>query len=363
MEFDVAVIGAGMYGMYVSKRLCVSGKKVVCLEANSEIFSRASRNNQARVHNGYHYPRSLRTAARSRILSSRFVQEFGESVFDKFEHKYLISAVDSKVSPAQFEYFMRTIGAPLVKDDTWRLQFTDDYMISAAYDVEEYAFNWRVLANVLLEQLDESSNFKLLLDFNVDAISEHGGLFELRSTSGEFVRAKRIVNATYSALNTVGRLVSSEFSCDIKHELTEMALVTPPTVLQGKAITVMCGPFFSLMPYPEKGLYSLSHVRYTPHFEWIDSNENSGMQLLAQNRQKSNFQWMQHDAARYLPALNEAIYCESLWEVKSVLARSETNDDRPVLFKQNGNCFHVFGGKIDNVFDLDRLIESKINVS
>ena len=32
----------------------------------------------------------------------------------------------------------------------------------------------------------------------------------------------------------------------------------------------MCGPFFSLMPFPAAGLQTLSHVRYTPHFAWLE---------------------------------------------------------------------------------------------
>ena len=49
-----------------------------------------------------------------------------------------------------------------------------------------------------------------------------------------------------------------------------MALVEPPAELGGAAVTVMDGPFFSLMPYPSRGLFTLSHVRYTPHCSWHD---------------------------------------------------------------------------------------------
>ncbi len=54
-------------------------------------MSRASYNNQARVHNGYHYPRSILTALRSRISFPRFVDEFRDCVDSDFDKYYLIS--------------------------------------------------------------------------------------------------------------------------------------------------------------------------------------------------------------------------------------------------------------------------------
>jgi hypothetical protein len=50
-----------------------------------------------------------------------------------------------------------------------------------------------------------------------------------------------------------------------------MALVEVPEPVRGLGITVMCGPFFSVMPFPPRGLHTLSHVRYTPHEAWSDA--------------------------------------------------------------------------------------------
>ena len=49
-----------------------------------------------------------------------------------------------------------------------------------------------------------------------------------------------------------------------------MALMQAPDVLKEIGVTVMDGPFFSMMPFPARGLHTLSHVRYTPHFSWKD---------------------------------------------------------------------------------------------
>src|SRR4029077_13077482 len=117
-----------------------------------------------------------------------------------------------------------------------------------------------------------------------------------------------------------------------KHELTELALVEPPESLGGAAVTVMDGPFFSLMPYPSRGLFTLSHVRYTPHCNWHDKpgepvTDGEWLRANADTR----FVHMVRDAQRYLPAMRETRYVESLFEMKTIMPRSEQDDSRPIL--------------------------------
>ena len=64
---------------------------------------------------------------------------------------------------------------------------------------------------------------------------------------------------------------------------------------------------------------------------------------------------MVRDAARYLPLLKECSYEDSLWEIKTVLPVSATDDGRPILFRRDHgltNLHCVLGAKIDNIFDL-----------
>jgi glycine/D-amino acid oxidase-like deaminating enzyme len=61
-----------MIALYLSR----SYPRVVVLEEGDCLLRRASYNNQARAHNGYHYPRNSRTAHRSRVNFPRFVTEF-----------------------------------------------------------------------------------------------------------------------------------------------------------------------------------------------------------------------------------------------------------------------------------------------
>jgi hypothetical protein len=147
----------------------------------------------------------------------------------------------------------------------------------------------------------------------------------------------------------------------LKHELTEMCLVKMPPLLDGKGFTIMCGPFFSLMPFPDKGLYTMSHVRYTPHQEWHDSDDDTKdlHRYMENNKPRSRYAMMWADIKRYMPPAADITYSgESLWEIKTVLQSSESDDSRPILYKDDyggiKNYICIMGGKIDNIYDVFR---------
>ena len=78
--FDKIIIGAGIYGMYAAKRTLEKNpnEKVLILEVENTYFNRGSYVNQARLHNGYHYPRSYSTASKSAKYFDRFYNDFKE---------------------------------------------------------------------------------------------------------------------------------------------------------------------------------------------------------------------------------------------------------------------------------------------
>jgi glycine/D-amino acid oxidase-like deaminating enzyme len=56
---DAIVIGGGFYGCEIALELVRLGfEKVVLVEREPGLLRRASFVNQARIHNGYHYPRA-----------------------------------------------------------------------------------------------------------------------------------------------------------------------------------------------------------------------------------------------------------------------------------------------------------------
>jgi hypothetical protein len=170
-----------------------------------------------------------------------------------------------------------------------------------------------------------------------------------------------VLNCTYSRLNHL-LARSNAATIPAKLELTEMALIEPPFALGGAAVTVMDGPFFSMMPYPSRGLYTLSHVRYTPHCNWHDRPGEPIADVGDPSRGRTTrFVHMVRDAERYLPAMRESRYVDSLWEVKTLMPRSEQDDSRPILLRRSAEhpgCLTVLGAKIDSVYDVEEALSA-----
>ena len=326
-------------------------------------MSRASYTNQARIHNGYHYPRSILTAMRSRISFPRFVKDFPECVVNDFEKYYAIGKILGKVNATQFAEFCRRIGAECEEAQPSVTRMFSPHFIEKVFKVREYAFDSTILCQTMLKRI-KSAGVELSLKTEVKKVEQNNkGLTADLQKDGQGYRiyAGTVFNCTYANLNFVNR-GSHIPLIPLKYEMTEMALVKVPEELEKKAFTVMCGPFFSLMPFPSRNLYSLSHVRYTPHYEWYDREEDyiSPLEIYARDPKKTAYESMLLDSSRYLPAIRKCEYRESIWELKALLPSSEVDDSRPILFKtnyglQNYHC--VMGGKIDNVYDILAAIE------
>src|SRR5690606_671203 len=124
-----------------------------------------------------------------------------------------------------------------------------------------------------------------------------------------------LFNCSYSGLNLLAGAFGGVHA-GLKHEITELALLRLPSALQRLAITVMDGPFFSIMPFPPRDLHTLSHVRYTPHLHWQHHPGIDPYRKLAEYPRESRVDRMLRDAGRYVPALAGATPVDSLYEIK-----------------------------------------------
>lgn len=365
-KVDIAIIGGGFFGLYIAEYFAKLGKKVTIIEKDSDLMQRASYVNQARVHNGYHYPRSILTALRSRISFPRFVDEFEACIDSDFDKYYMISNQLGKVTPHQFQKFCERIGAPCDPAPNHISALTNPKLIQGVFKTKEFVFNSYTLKKTMQHRLKDK-NVDILLNHEAKSI-EYSNTYSrinlrLESESEQSIlSAKQVFNCTYSMLNAVLR--NSDLSViPLRHEMTEMCIVDVPDEIKDIAITIMCGPFFSTMPFPSKNAYSFSHVRYTPHYEWTDKDDAyiNAYDHFAKVKKETAWRKMQLDAQRYMPILGELKYKESLWEVKTILPRSDTDDSRPILFKANyliPGLHCVLGGKIDNVYDaIQKIIE------
>jgi glycine/D-amino acid oxidase-like deaminating enzyme len=357
--YDALVIGGGFFGGRVAILLRRFFAKVLLVEQSDQLLGRASYNNQARVHQGYHYPRSVLTALRSRVNFARFTADYADCVDGSFDKYYAIGRAFSKVTAAQFRAFCERIGAPIDPAPKDVRALFDRGAIEDVFRVKEWAFDASKLKDRTARDLDGAAVEVRMRTRAVRVMPAGPGHLGVLLADGGGppapVRARWVFNCTYSGINHV--LAASGLPLvPLKHEMTELALVEPPAVVKGLGVTVMCGPFFSLMPFPPRGLHSLSHVRYTPHFWWEERTTVPPKPAShGKDAARSAFDRMVRDAARYMPVLRGCRYEDSLWEVKTVLPASEADDSRPILFRVHHglpNLVCLLGGKIDNVYDV-----------
>jgi len=361
-EYDAVIVGGGFYGSHLALDLRTRRHwRVLLLEREHSIFQRASYANQARVHNGYHYPRSLVTGLRSRINFPRFVEEFSDCIDRSFDKYYAIARLSSNVTAAQFRRFCERIEAPLEPAPPAVVALFDRDRIEAVFRVREHAFDSVALNRAMLARLHDHA-IEVRLGVEADSVRAlDDGRLEVACSGAEgpeTLSATWVFNCTYSRLN---RLLtrSGLASIPLKHELVEVPLLDVPETLHGLGITVMCGPFFSVMPFPPRGLHSLHHVRYTVHYSWQDRSDaawiDPGRPFNGLAR-RSNLPYMIADSTRFLPEMARCRHVDSLWEVKTVLPRSEADDSRPILCRRDHaipNLVSIMGAKIDNVYDVE----------
>ena len=353
-DYDFVVIGGGFYGCCLALFLRSLSPKVLLLERSEDILTRASRVNQARLHSGFHYPRSALTAVKSGILFNKFVEDWPSAVVDDFDMLYAIGKRGSKISAKRFKKIFEDIGSEIREAAGFdRTLFDEDY-IDGVFHCKEYAFDYTVFVEILKDKL-KSSGVKTRLNTEAVNVAIENEFCKIDLDTGSSLTAGYVFNVTYSHINELHKKADIPL-VQTRHELTELALVKVPNEFEGKAVTVMDGPFFSCMPYPSTPFHSLTHVRYTPHGTWLDSDTTlSPYEVFESLPKHSKFEFMRRDASRFMPCLKDLEYQRSEFEVKTVLTGNDRDDGRPILFSKDpkaGRLYSILGGKIDNIYDL-----------
>jgi hypothetical protein len=254
---------------------------------------------------------------------------------------------------------MREIGAPLKEAKSSHRALFNPKMVEQVFEAEEYAFNHQALSASARKEL-ENHGVRVMLETEVMGIKAGsvGGLvvsLQIHSDAQAISNQSDLVfNCAYSGLGSVDGGFGS-LQATLKHEIAEIALIDVPAELKHLGITVMDGPFWSVLPFPSNGLHSLSHVRYTPHYSWIERGGKNPYDKLVEYPKHSRYDRMVRDASRFMPTLSTSQKMESLFEIKTVLVMNEGDDGRPILFEEQERlpgCISVLGGKLDNIYDV-----------
>lgn len=375
---DKIIIGAGLYGLYSALHCARKGQRVVVLEMDETPFSRATYINQARVHMGYHYPRSLATAQKSAGYFKRFVEDYSFCIHSRFQQVYATSRHFSWTDAKEFVKFCRDAGIPCEALPVER--YFKEGSCDGAFLTEEYTYDAHILRDFFLEELEGQKGVELLCGREITRIVKREDRYEIHALyqgKEERYEAPFVLNATYASVNQVLQLAEADAPFEtfpIKYELCEIILCKVNDRLRDIGLTVMDGPFFSIMPFGKTGYHSLTSVTFTPHktshetvprFSCMEGG-SCGRWLgncdACENRPKSAWEYMAALAGKYVREEYQFTYEKSLFSMKPILKASEIDDSRPTVIRyatRQPVFLSVLSGKINTVYDLDEFLDKK----
>ena len=369
--YDKIIVGAGLYGLYAAQKCGAAGQRVLVLEKDPGPFMRATYINQARVHMGYHYPRSYSTAIKSAHYFERFCRDYDFCLLKEFDQVYATSAHFSWTNAQEFRSFCAA--ANIRCDDVAPTKYFNPGQCDGAFLTTEYTYDAQVLKEYFLKELAKLPNVTIAYSRKPEAVERAGSVWRVKA--GDITaEAPFLLNATYAGVNELHAMLGYE-PFKIKYELCEIILCTVDDKLKNTGITVMDGPFFSIMPFGQTGYHSLTSVTFTPHVTSYDSVATFECQNRSEGKCRpgdlyncnecpakpaSAWPQMSQLARKYLKPEYGFQYAGSLFSMKPILKASEIDDSRPTVIRQYASdpaFVSVLSGKINTVYDLDEVLQ------
>lgn len=371
-RYDKIIIGAGLYGLYSALFCAKRGQHVIVLECDSAPFRRATYINQARVHQGYHYPRSISTAMKSAGYFERFNRDYAFCVNKEFDQIYATSSQYSWSNGKQFKEFCKAAHIPC--EELHPDNYFKSGMCDGVFRTREYTYDAMILRDYLLNELSKyPTKVQILYGVCIIGVEKLQDVYVINSKDGRTFESGFVLNATYAGTNQILDMAGFE-KFGIKYELCEIILCDVGEKLKNIGFTVMDGPFFSIMPFGKTGFHSLTSVTFTPHttsYEGVPtflcqeksrgycSTFHLGNCNDCLAKPKTAFPYMANLAKKYMLDDYEFEYRSSLFSMKPILMSSEIDDSRPTVirkYSENPTFIGVLSGKINTVYDLDEVL-------
>ncbi|WP_078543588.1 NAD(P)/FAD-dependent oxidoreductase [Litchfieldia alkalitelluris] len=371
MKYDKIIIGAGLYGLYSAHYCAKNNEKVLVLEFDEKPMSRATYVNQARVHNGYHYPRSYSTAIKSANYFNRFNEDFSFAINKKFNKIYATSKEYSWTSAEEFKRFCDY--SNIKCEEVYSEKYFKYGMCDGVFETEEYTYDAMKIRDYYVEKLKEYPNVEIKYSTRIKNITQKNHTYEINIQDNLNYESEFILNATYASTNQVSDMLGYDLF-KIKYEICEIILCKTTEDISNVGITLMDGPFFSVMPFGQTGYHSLTSVTFTPHMTSYDElptfdcqvGNNVGCSPIQLgncnkciNKPNSAWNYMYVLAKKYLKEGTDLFYRDSLFSMKPILMASEIDDSRPTVIKQfssDPTFISVLSGKINTIYDLDEVL-------
>lgn len=338
------IVGAGWYGCRIAEILDSLNVKYVITDKTKSFFSGSSSKNQNRLHLGFHYPRCKKTRDECVAGFKNFVDK--KYPYESFFNVYAISKlslIDAQTYLGIYEH--DKINYAQINHDEITLRTGLQLNTSMFYPEmvlcdEKYINFYKCKLH-----FEEKFRSKLETDGNLDISNFDNPLYNGKPVIHVF-------DCTYGNLISPNEKHNVEVCCSAIYKYKENCLFS---------FTIMDGSFFSIYPYePDKQLFTLTHVKYTPvkvyesheeASEYIDSDKCS---IDCQNAIHA----MECDVIEYMPNFRSLFEYVDCFVSKKTKFIDNGSDDRSVRIYTNDKTTSIIGGKITGIFD--RSLENQV---
>lgn len=342
----IAIIGGGIFGTTCA---LILGKRyqVDLFERHSDILSEASRKNQYRHHIGFHYPRSPEMIKEIKAATSDFTSFYKNAIVYDFPSYYGVAKDGSKISAKDFLRNCRKLKI-WYKKEYPPAEFLNPDTVDVCVRTREAIYDYDKLKRFIKNRINNSRNISLNLNQKVlGARFSKDSQKILTIKSGKKIKHETfdyVINATYANYNGF---------CDwlgfpkkkFEFRLKEI-IVIRLNVNQKYAITIVDGPFATLVPTARKNIFTFGDVPLSVHESYIQKSQVSLMEKKLK-KLKSRWPEMRERCVKWIPIIRGAEYLESMFVILPVDLLAKSADIRPTDVMNHGQgCFSILSGKI-----------------
>lgn len=328
------IIGGGIYGCHIARWLIEKGESVSLYERESTLMSMASGNNQFRLHLGFHYARNSVTRRQSKVGFEYFMSQYEKFTLDAPLNLYV---VPKELSLIDFPTYLSIFDNESFDfDEMDPSQFQQLRGIEGAIRVKERIIDVDRIRQYFTEQLK--------------------GFYTLNSRVDEATikqwkeESFYVIDCTWGARQSVS---------DYFYEVTHLVYVHTNEKWH-PAITLVDGPLWSLYPTATQGLFTLSHVSYTP-LKVFDKYEEAlcFKKNLSEDILSVNYDKMTDEVVKIYPSFSDifTIVGHQTSIKRKPRGLSDPRDCRLESFQHE---LRVQSGKIDTMYVLENYLEDKV---
>ncbi|AHC14041.1 FAD-dependent oxidoreductase [Salinispira pacifica] len=215
-EFDIAIVGSGVSGSAIARRLAVYDVRVALLEKDADVSFGTSKANSGIIHGGFHH-NARHLKSRLEIQGNAMFSQLHRELGFPFRRSGIVVAAFNQEQMTTAEHLYRQgvenespgielCGAERIKELEPKLHSD---VIGGLYApvggiIEPYRFVFSLVESA------QQNGVELFRQFKVEQGERQGGKYRIRSEDGREIRSEFVVNAAGLFADEVSRMFSAE---------------------------------------------------------------------------------------------------------------------------------------------------------